>query len=125
MQRNPATRGLEVTTEIADGNDMEFYYAEDYHQQYFVKNPEEQGTCTMKGIPLPKMENNEGNTINEIEPAKVDQDYNYAQEVIGIPLSVIDGDKTKRYESSPVFSKLETLYYDDYQEYCSDSNRSN
>merc|ERR1712228_45824 len=39
-----------ITTEIIDANndDFEFYYAEDYHQQYFHKHPETD--CSMKGL---------------------------------------------------------------------------
>ncbi|MED5271474.1 MAG: peptide-methionine (S)-S-oxide reductase, partial [Candidatus Thermoplasmatota archaeon] len=34
-----------ITTEIKDG--LQFYYAEEYHQQYLAKNPN--GYCGIKG----------------------------------------------------------------------------
>jgi len=37
-----------ITTEIKMG--IDFYYAEDYHQQYLAKNP--QGYCNIKGLGL-------------------------------------------------------------------------
>ena len=37
-----------ITTEIKIG--IDFYYAEDYHQQYLAKNP--QGYCNIKGLGL-------------------------------------------------------------------------
>lgn len=36
-----------VTTEIVDAKNHPFYYAEDYHQQYLLKNPD--GYCGLKG----------------------------------------------------------------------------
>ena len=41
-----------ITTEIIDisNNEFEFYYAEDYHQQYFYKNPEKAADCSMRGL---------------------------------------------------------------------------
>jgi len=47
-----------ITTEIKAINDLEFYYAEDKHQQYLSKNPD--GYCGLKGTgvvcPLPQRE---------------------------------------------------------------------
>jgi len=47
-----------ITTEIRSMKEMEFYYAEDYHQQYLSKDPG--GYCGLKGTgvacPLPKKE---------------------------------------------------------------------
>ena len=42
----------EITTIILNGNDInnKFYYAEDYHQQYFHKNPSQLKDCSMQGI---------------------------------------------------------------------------
>eukprot|EP01084_Bolivina_argentea_P249042 416743_1 len=39
-----------ITTEISNANEHEFYYAEDYHQQYFYKHPEKAADCSMKGL---------------------------------------------------------------------------
>ena len=41
-----------ITIEIIDisNDEYEFYYAEDYHQQYFHKHPEAEADCSMKGL---------------------------------------------------------------------------
>ena len=48
--KNENNSNIIVTTEIVDGRKCMFYYGEDYHQQYFAKNPESVNQCSMKGL---------------------------------------------------------------------------
>ncbi|ETO21395.1 hypothetical protein RFI_15813 [Reticulomyxa filosa] len=56
-----------ITTEIKNMNDLEFYYAENYHQQYLSKDPD--GYCGLKGLgvmcPLPIKESKNVETENK------------------------------------------------------------
>jgi peptide-methionine (S)-S-oxide reductase len=47
-----------ITTELAPASDFKFWYAEEYHQQYLIKNPNGYDCHARTGILLPEMATN-------------------------------------------------------------------
>jgi len=61
LKKKKKNHYIPITTEIKSMDDLEFFYAENYHQQYLSKHPN--GYGGLKGIdivcPLPQKESNE------------------------------------------------------------------